>query len=178
MANYSTHAAVSFPVASADGVAFAENLYSSQKWEFSAEFVAEGNENLIYINSERGGFVVERAVEFIQAVLQHEKSPAIVFLEWSNLCDKARPNGFGGGAVAVSADDTSWMATADPGIRLKLVGAIETRRKIAEIMAVGGLGEDLDDVVHDYKSEEASDINNSNVESQLEYILTSRSGTI
>jgi len=50
-----------------------------------------------------------------------------------------------------------------------------TRDELIKYIEEEGLGEDLDELVHDAKSAEAAIINNSGVDFQVEYLLESMS---
>lgn len=49
--------------------------------------------------------------EFVQSFLKRFHRNDVWFLEWSNYCDKARLDAFGGGAVVVTATQMRWMNT-------------------------------------------------------------------
>lgn len=49
--------------------------------------------------------------DFVQSYFKHFKKNGTWALEWSNYCDKARLDAYGGGAVVVTATQQRWMNT-------------------------------------------------------------------
>lgn len=179
MADYNTEASCEFEVSSLETITYAEELYENgfmsegieEEWGFRAEF--KENEKTIWISAEGGSFDVENAVNFIQSVLEKDKSKAVVFFEWANTCTKPRLDGFGGGAVAVSAYDAEWIIPSQ--MRDKAVKTLTLRREVTEVMAGGDFDQDaqddLDNLVDDYRDNLVSAINNGGAQAQVEFLL-------
>lgn len=70
--------------------------------------VQDGN---VWICSEESGDV-EKVADFVQSFLQAFNKKFAWSLEWSNSCSKMRTDGFGGGAVVVTAEGMEWMPTS------------------------------------------------------------------
>lgn len=177
MADYNTGASFEFEVSSLEAITYAEELYENgvtdegreEAWGFRAAF--KETEKTIWISSADDSFDVEHAVEFVQLVLTKDESKAVVFFEWANTCTKPRLDGFGGGAVAVSADDAEWIIPSQ--LRDKAIAALTLRREVAEVMAAREFDEDeLEDLVENQKDNLMDGINGGGVESQIEFLLS------
>jgi hypothetical protein len=179
MADYNTEASFEFKVSSPEAMAYAEELYEKgfvdegmeEEWDFRAEF--NKAEKSIWISSQNESFNVDQAVEFVQSILKKDESKDVVFFEWANTCTKPRLDGFGGGAVAVSADDAEWIIPSQQ--QDKAIKALTLRREVTEVMAAGEFDQDaqddLDNLVDDYRDNLVSAINNGGAQAQVEFLL-------
>jgi hypothetical protein len=64
---------------------------------------------LIIFSEESGN--VDHAANFVQAILFRFDPKGKVGFQWADTCDKMRPDQFGGGAVAVTANSKKWINT-------------------------------------------------------------------
>jgi len=56
---------------------------------------------------------------------------------------------------------------------------VENLQELIRLVEAAGITEeDLDEVVHEFKAEEAAEINNAGLEAQLEYILEACGGQV
>lgn len=169
MADYFTKTCFGFKFLLPETGEFAKTLHDGDEdWGFKID--VRDAENTIYISDEES-MDVERAVEFVQAILQHDKSKDVVFFEWANTSSRPLLDGYGGGAVVVSADDAEWIIPAQ--LRDKAIKMIELRREVAEVMAAREFDEDeLEDLVENQKDNLMDGINGGGVESQIEFLLS------
>lgn len=56
---------------------------------------------------------LERAVLIAQLMLDLDENDQIYTAEWAEVCDRARPGQFGGGAVAFNRTSSEWLNTSD-----------------------------------------------------------------
>lgn len=65
----------------------------------------------VWIHNDDSGGGVEETTVLLQLWLKTAKNPPdFVAFEWSNTCSKPRTDGFGGGAVFVTADEIEWLS--------------------------------------------------------------------
>lgn len=80
-------------------------------WFFIAEASGNELEPAIWMHSDNDG--VEAACDFIQHLLKRFKPHGYVAFEWSNDCSKPRTDGFGGGAVFITAEEIRFSGTGN-----------------------------------------------------------------
>jgi hypothetical protein len=75
-----------------------------------AEFTRINRKSLL-INDDAGEGNVNPVCIFIQTVLEKFQLDDVVGFSWSGTCSKPDPEGFGGGAVVITRNDSGWINT-------------------------------------------------------------------
>lgn len=86
-----------------------ELLPHTEDWSFEIEPNAREGQPALWLHSENGG--IDAVCAFVQHLLQKFTPDQVVTFEWSNDCDKPRPDAYGGGAVIITATEIKAMST-------------------------------------------------------------------
>lgn len=83
-------------------------------------------DNRLWVRDDGGGPHVDLLAAMLQETLRRHDSSGMIEFEWSCDCSKPRLDGFGGGAIAVWADDMKWGTTS------KLLEQFRAEREVEE----------------------------------------------
>lgn len=87
------------------------DLFAMNDIPYGLSVEAEGTD--VWIHDDAGEGCIEPAVTAVRWLLDKPGAPGAVGFEWANTCSKPRVDGFGGGAVLVTRDDSHWMTTGE-----------------------------------------------------------------
>ena len=86
-----------------------EELAVFKQYEYSSDLIVEVEGSGIWVHDENGGPNVNLLADYLKLVLQKLDPQGSVGFEWAVTCDKHRPDGFGGGAIFVTAQSIDWI---------------------------------------------------------------------
>lgn len=84
--------------------------YDYLSFDFRFELDSETKETIVYLVSEEAGDP-EQAAGVLQTYLKEFHPEKSLAFEWACTCSKMRPEGFGGGAVFITAEKAIYMGT-------------------------------------------------------------------
>lgn len=85
-------------------------MHDYVSFEFDVELAPDKKSGVAYFMSEENGDIEQVAV-VLRDFLEKFHPDRSVGFEWAATCSKMRPDGFGGGAVFVTAQDIKYMST-------------------------------------------------------------------
>ena len=119
----------------------------------------------------------ERVAHLVQKFLRQFRPKECWSLTYATICSKPRVGEFGGGAVFVTADTKVWKNAYDfveaqrEAFRKRQQIRDQTSQLVKRAGQCGLRPDDLDDLVHDAASQDASAVDNDGLESQIEYLI-------
>jgi hypothetical protein len=91
---------------------FPEELWECiENWQIRYEMMSDSRGFQIWLRSDESGDV-DTACAIMQHILKRYYPNDYATLSWSNTCSKPRTDGFGGGALFLTATEVKWMNTA------------------------------------------------------------------
>jgi hypothetical protein len=145
----------------------------------SFEWSFDGNDRIeLHLYSE-DTFVADNLIAFIQSFIRKFRPDFIFTLSMSHTCSKPRINEFGGSWLIITKDEvldgSTWEEMYQTTKKINKLPAIEKctikENDLWPRFQAVFTPEMIDDFVHEFKSTEASDINNEGLESQFDYLI-------